>query len=202
MTQEEIQFFDRLAPEWDSREILSTPEKVRDITDRFGIEEGMRVLDLGTGTGVLLSELCRRVGRDGQVVAVDASPGMLAEARRKSSSLSNLRLLERDFESETIGCGRFDVAILYCVYPHLHEPRQTFERLFRESLTEHGVIYVAFPTDEQFINNIHRTNRAPGDFLPSAPRLAERFESWGLIASCPREGGDYVVAVRRTLRSL
>ena len=54
MTKEEISFFDTIAPSWDGMERLSTPGKVNEILDIIGVEKGMDVLDLGTGTGVLL----------------------------------------------------------------------------------------------------------------------------------------------------
>ena len=50
MTSEELNFFDRIAPKWDSMEVKSTPEKVNEILNIAGIRAGMDILDLGTGT--------------------------------------------------------------------------------------------------------------------------------------------------------
>jgi len=44
------------------------------------IQAGQRVLDVACGTGVLARELLSRVGSTGQVVGLDANPGMLAVA--------------------------------------------------------------------------------------------------------------------------
>lgn len=46
---------------------------------------GMRVLDLGTGTGDLAFEAARRVGPGGAVVGIDVSEPMLAFAREKAA---------------------------------------------------------------------------------------------------------------------
>ena len=197
MTKDEIAFFDRISETWDSDEILSTPRKVQVILSEIGIERGCRVLDLGTGTGVLIPFLAESVGPEGSVVAVDISSGMLDKAARKYSHLPNLNLVKRDFEEEHLE-GRFDLILLYCVYPHLHQPENTLKRLVRDNLKREGRIIVAFPTDENFINSIHKERKAESDMLPSAPRLASLFGEWGLdagVVSCGPE--EYIVEIRK-----
>lgn len=52
--------------------------------DRFcPVREGMRLLDVGCGTGDLTIRLARRVGPEGHVTGLDLTPAMLAVARRK-----------------------------------------------------------------------------------------------------------------------
>lgn len=198
MTQEEIDFFDRLAPTWDANEVRSTPERVEDILQKLPIGPGMSVLDLGTGTGVLIPYLSRMVGPQGHVTAIDLSEGMLSIARKKYGDLPNVEFLKIDFEEEQIP-GKFDVVMMYCVYPHLHSPRETFEWLFRMNINPGGVIVVAFPSDEEFINRIHHERASDSDHLLPAARLAEQFASWGfratVVAATPDE---YIIKVEES----
>ncbi len=90
MNQSEIDFFDALAPSWDENEIRSTPERVQHILSKLPISKGMDVLDLGTGTGVLVPYLSEMVGTEGHVAAIDLSEGMLSIARKKYGHLSNV----------------------------------------------------------------------------------------------------------------
>ncbi len=197
MTQSEIEFFDALAPTWDDNEIRSTPERVKHILSTIPITKGMNVLDLGTGTGVLVPYLSKIVGPQGHVVAIDLSDGMLSKARQKYGHLNNVEFLKLDFEEEQIP-GHYDVAMLYCVYPHLHAPADTIEWLFKMNMKPDGIIVIAFPSDEKFINNIHHERKAEHDHLPPACVLAEMIGKWGYRTEVVAANSDeYIVVVRR-----
>ncbi len=196
MNQSEIDFFDALAPSWDENEIRSTPERIKHILSELPISNGMYVLDLGTGTGVLLPYLSDIVGPEGHITAIDLSEGMLAIARKKYGHLSNVEFLKLDFEEEQIP-GKYDIAMLYSVYPHLHAPADTIEWLFKMNMKPDGVVVIAFPSDENFINNIHHERKAEHDHLPPAHVLAEMISKWGYITEVVAESRDeYIVSVR------
>lgn len=195
MTQSEIDFFDALAPQWDENEIRSTPERVKDILGKLPFSKGMNVLDLGTGTGVLVPYLSEIVGPDGNIVAIDLSEGMLSIARKKYGHLSNVEFLKLDFEEEQIP-GKYDVALLYSVYPHLHSPAATIEWLFKMNMKPDGIIVIAFPSDEKFINNIHHERKAEHDHLPPADKLAEIISRWGYQTSVVEASADeYIIII-------
>lgn len=196
MYQSEIDFFDALAPTWDENEIRSTPERVKDILNKLPISKGMDILDLGTGTGVLVPYLSEIVGPSGRVIAIDLSEGMLGIARKKFGLLPNVEFLKLDFEEEQIP-GKYDLALLYSVYPHLHSPADTIEWLFKMNMKPEGIIVIAFPSDEKFINNIHHEKKAEHDHLPPAHVLAEMIKHWGFHTEVVAETSDeYIVVIR------
>lgn len=55
----------------------------REALERAGVKEGMKVLDVGCGTGVVAWHAERMVGAKGMVVGVDPSIGMLTEAIKR-----------------------------------------------------------------------------------------------------------------------
>lgn len=189
-------FFNKLAPTWDQNEVLSTPEKVNFILDFIDLKKGQSVLDLGTGTGVLLPFIAERIGKDGNIVAVDYSEGMLNQAKIKFESLvPRPEFLQMDFECENIK-GEFDRIILYCVYPHLHTPAETLKWLSKVNLKTGGIITIAFPCNEDYINNIHREKHSDSDVLPPANILAQYFIANGLNASVASYTSDsYVINI-------
>lgn len=185
MTTEEILFFDRLSETWDDNEVLSTPDKILEILSELDIRKGMEILDLGTGTGVLVPYLSSMVGDNGKVTALDISEGMLGQARKKYGNVANVTFILQDFEKEDVS-GKYDLVLLYCVFPHLHFPEQTLKRLALTNLKEKGRIIIAFPTDENFINNIHKERKAESELLPSAPRLSSQLRRGGFESSVIR----------------
>lgn len=189
-------FFDNLAPEWDNNEMLSTPEKVREILGKIGIEKGNKILDLGTGTGVLLPCIAEMVGKEGQITAVDYSRGMLERAKKKFSDLLPApEFLNMDFENETIS-GEFDHILLYCVYPHLHTPYDTLKWLKSVNLKPGGKISIAFPCEAEFINQIHKEKHSESGSLPSASELAEKLQANGIEANVIAETkNSYIVQI-------
>ncbi len=74
------EFFDQHARQWDdlARTLLPVPEYRSRLLEL--VPEGVSLLEIGVGTGGLLTELAARAS---QVIGVDHSPAMLTEARRR-----------------------------------------------------------------------------------------------------------------------
>ena len=189
-------FFDKIAPSWDNNEILSTPEKVNYILDCMNIKPGQEVLDLGTGTGVLLPFLSERIGENGKIRAVDYSKGMLEIAKNKYSHLvPKPEFLHLDFENENID-GEYDRIFLYCVYPHLHAPVDTLRWLTSVNLKDDGEIYIAFPCGPDFINHIHKEKHSESDRLPGAGQLSRFLNENGIKSEVIKDdSGSYIVRI-------
>lgn len=172
MTAHELKFFDTVAPEWDSRDHLSTPEKIHQLIRLAQIRPGDSVLDLGTGTGVLLPYMAQAVGKTGHITAVDLSANMLREAFAKFDHLNpKPSFIYTDFEKQELP-GRYDHIILYCVYPHLETPVETLRNLRDRNLKPGGNIIIAFPCSADRINAIHHRNPVDADRLLPPSKLA------------------------------
>jgi len=73
-------YFNARAATWDAHIPDETRTRLRAIVAGLGITFGSTVLDVDTGTGVLLPFLAEAVGPEGCIVAVDFAPAMLARA--------------------------------------------------------------------------------------------------------------------------
>jgi ubiquinone/menaquinone biosynthesis C-methylase UbiE len=83
-----------------------------------GIQPGQRVLDVGCGTGYFARLLADRVGSEGLVVGVDASPEMIDYASRRSRA-SNCRFELGTAESLGFPSEHFDVVVSSLFMHHL-----------------------------------------------------------------------------------
>jgi SAM-dependent methyltransferase len=91
---------------------------------RFLIPPGLRLLDLGCGTGRLLASLRPQRG-----VGVDFSPAMVEEARRRHPSLEfHVGDIEEPSVLQGLG-GPFDVILLSDTVGSLEDVQATFEQL-------------------------------------------------------------------------
>jgi ubiquinone/menaquinone biosynthesis C-methylase UbiE len=100
---------------------------------RHGIEPGMRVLDVGPGNGTYTIAAARRVGPDGEVVAIDIEPRMVDRVRRRveAEGIQNLEprvanLYELPYED-----GYFDAATLIAVIGEIPEPERAMREIWR-----------------------------------------------------------------------
>jgi len=66
---------------------ITAPSIVAVMTTRLEVEKGMRVLEVGTGSGYQCALLAELVGPKGKVVTVERVPELLEKAREKISSL-------------------------------------------------------------------------------------------------------------------
>lgn len=94
------------------------------LADRLPVQKGGSVLDLCTGTATLLSHLQAKVGRDGQVVGVDLSHGMLKVGREKTRSFPNVHLVEADAGCLPFAAGTFDAVTCSHAFYELKEETQ------------------------------------------------------------------------------
>ncbi len=84
---------------------------------RLHLAPGMHVLDAGCGPGRLTVPLARAVGVDGEVVALDGQPAMLAklERRLKAEGITNVRPLRSGLGEGALQTETFDRVLLAMV---------------------------------------------------------------------------------------
>lgn len=98
--------FDTVASSYDQLGFLSLAARV--FEGRVLVSPGERVLDVGSGTGVVALGLARR---GAQVTGVDISPEMVGVARQKALDLNGLEFLVADGLALPFAEGQFDLVV-------------------------------------------------------------------------------------------
>jgi SAM-dependent methyltransferase len=85
---------------------------------------GLRLLDVGCGPGTLTVDLAARVGPSGEVVGVDISEQVVAEATAHAAQAGagNVTFRAGDFRMLGLPDGSFDVVHAHQVLQHLRDP--------------------------------------------------------------------------------
>lgn len=117
------------------RETREVVEQRDSIIDALGLRKGMAVADVGAGTGLFTTEIAKRVGREGEVFAIDIVPDFLDRIRERvaDSQLSNVRVVHGKERETTLAPGSIDLAFLCDTYHHIEYPA-AYLRSLRETM--------------------------------------------------------------------
>lgn len=174
---------------------------------RAGLGQGMRVAEVGCGSGNMTCWIARQVGAQGAVVGVDKSPAQIELARRQASEagLRNVTFTVGDVYSTGLPPGSFDLAYCRFILIHLRRPAEALSAM-RDLVRLGGCVvceeldlshWLCEPPEscmEQFI----RLNLALGDRRGEDFRLGRRlpalFRQAGFAA--PMVSGHFPLVLR------
>jgi len=115
------------------------------------VRSGDTVLDIGCGPGLFTRPIARRVGANGQVIAVDVQEGMLEILKEKAAREGlggRIRLHKAEPLSLALDYpGRIDVAFGFCVVHEVYDPDWLMREVF-SLLVPGGTFLIAEPKHE------------------------------------------------------
>jgi len=192
-------FFDERAEVWDEITIHDL-EKVEYIIELLRIQSDDRVLDIGTGTGILIP-FYERYLVDGGIVAVDHSEKMIEVARSKypeeshplvSYLISDVYELRYDAE--------FDLVVCYSCFPHFIDQPLVI-RILSKALRKGGTLAVAHSDSLKKINEVHMDGGVEigKDLLPRMELLKQMMNESGLSVTFERDDESYFICLARKI---
>jgi len=137
------ELFAGMADQWDRiREQYEHPDLQAGMVTAL-VPRGLRVVDVGTGSGALLPLLAAAAD---EVEAVDHSASLLARARRRcrDAGCRNVRFHEADVRELPFDDGTFDAAYSSMVLHHLPRPVDALRELARVVRPGGSVVVVEF----------------------------------------------------------
>lgn len=145
-----IAFFDRCAPTWDA-EMIKNDSIIEKILDNGEVGEGMDVLDVACGTGVMFPYYLQR--GVASVTGIDISPEMAKIAAGKYQEEPKIQVICGDVE-DMVFDRKFDVIVVYNAFPHFPDPRRLIKTL-AGLLKEDGRLTIAHGASREAIDNHH-----------------------------------------------
>ncbi len=172
-------FFNSVAESWDQK-CKHDMTKVESILDLAEIEAGNYILDVGTGTGILVPSLAQRVTQSGRIKAVDVAEKMIEVAREKNQYENVVFECKDALDGEETEIG-YDHVICYSMFPHFPDKARAIKKLSRK-IKAGGRLVIGHSQSRAAINNLHKRvdNAVKEDNLPSMVTLEQLFESAGL----------------------
>ena len=142
-------YFDFPAPAFignldsDFRRRMQPPDK---IISRSGIKEGMRILEVGCGSGAFTTFVARAVGDKGEVFALDIQPEMLKQIENKlkqpeNKDIKNIRLIEGDALNMPLEDNYFDLVYSITVFQEIPDKNKALKEMKRV-LKPNGILAI------------------------------------------------------------
>ena len=168
-----IKYFDRFAPQWDA-DMVRDDAVIDVILDNAGIKEGISVLGVACGTGVLIPDYLKR--GVSSVTCVDISPNMIAIAKEKFHQ-QNVHLICSDVETMSFESS-FDCIVVYNAFPHFFDPHNLV-RVLAGDLKTGGTLTIAHGMSRADINRHHEGSaRSVSICLMHVDELEKLFEPY------------------------
>lgn len=169
-----IAFFDRCAPSWDA-EMVKSDEIIGKILDNAEVTEGLDILDVACGTGVMIPYYLER--NAASVTAIDISPEMAKIAAEKFTGEPRVRVICGDVE-ETAFDRKFDRIVVYNAFPHFPNPQRLI-RTLAGLLKEGGRLTIAHGASREAIDAHHSGSASKvSNGLMQADHLKKLFEPY------------------------
>jgi SAM-dependent methyltransferase len=161
---------------------MAMSNKIMGFTERLlmdaGIRKGMRILDVGCGSGDVSFLLSDLIDRQGEIIGVDHDPQALAVARQRSAARGQpaVTFLQHDLLELPDSIGTFDVIVGRRVLMYQRDAIETIHALSR-FLKPDGVV----------VFQEHDTTMVPASLHPFP--LHEKAQRW-IQEMIAREGAD------------
>jgi ubiquinone/menaquinone biosynthesis C-methylase UbiE len=174
------EYFDQIAPTWDKE---LTPERLKclgNIVKELGIKPGYYVLDIGSGTGVLLPFLIAELGDEGKIVALDFSAEMLGQAQAKNFP-PIVGFAQADVLAIPLADNSVDLAICNSVFPHFNDKVKALKQIARV-LRNNGRLVICHTMSRETLNRLHQSagGIVASDLLPNESQLRRLTKQAGL----------------------
>jgi ubiquinone/menaquinone biosynthesis C-methylase UbiE len=134
------------------------PREASLLLEYVPLQQGQKILDIATGTGLVAIPAALKVGSEGYVVGVDMSPGMLHQARQKiaAEKLQNIELIEADVEDISFSENSFDVIFCCSAIVLLTDINAIFRKCYHY-LKPGGFMAFTCPPETAYMASVYTT---------------------------------------------
>lgn len=195
-------YFSAVAATWDqhyyTQELADWLEQV---VPTWGLQQGDRVLDVGTGTGLLIPFIRHVIGLSGSITAIDYADHMIQICRSKYAHLDNVMIQCQDVENLELPAASFDAVICFGVFPHIDQKDTTLENLYRV-LKSGGRLIIAHALSSTEIKVHHQNTESTvaSDVLPEASEMRHLLRSTGFVEISIQDEYGYYLCLSTKLR--
>lgn len=170
INEEQREYFNRNVDSLEPPLPAAVPQRLRSIVEAGRIQKGDSVLDVGTGTGVLIRYMIQY--GPAEIHGCDLAENMLARVHEKYPDvITHLGdVVDLDLPDGSIGA-----AFINGCFSNIMDKEGTLKNLHR-MLREGGRLVISHPLGRPFIIELRKVTPYPLDLLPDEKKAREMFE--------------------------
>ena len=149
------------------------PGRLERIVAAAGIKNDDRVLDVGTGTGILIPLIQKYHPHN--IIACDLSKEMLGQLEK---NYSGVETVQKDIRDLALPDASIDVVFINACYPNIADKEGAFTNIGR-MLKESGRLTISHPLGKSFVDTLRPGAPYPLDDFPSKTEASVLFHPYG-----------------------
>lgn len=162
--------------------MVSEETRVRlpSLISELNIKTGETILDIGSGTGILLPLLHKITKGRSKIVSLDIAEEMLKQARDNGHH-SNIEYVHADVAAMPLSSDTFDLVICYSCFPHFSDKIKALAEIARV-LRKGGRLAICHTASRREINELHHSigGVVKHDTIPDKAAIVALLEASGL----------------------
>jgi ubiquinone/menaquinone biosynthesis C-methylase UbiE len=174
------EYFNQLATRWDSMTSEETKVRLPSLINALNIKHGETILDIGSGTGILLPLLHKATNGESKIVSLDIAEEMLKQAKNNGHN-GDVGYVHADASAIPFPDNTFDLVICYSCFPHFSDKLKVLVEIARV-LRQGGRLAICHTASRQEINELHHSigGVVKHDTIPDEVAMREMLEASGL----------------------
>jgi ubiquinone/menaquinone biosynthesis C-methylase UbiE len=113
------------------------------------MEMGSKVLDIGPGPGVFLTEYVSRVGSEGEVYAIEKSEEAVSLLRQEFKKAKNVTIFHGDAEQHSDAMDVVDIVMITDILHHTDAPDRVLQNVYENIKPKTRVLISEFDPDAE-----------------------------------------------------